>query len=383
MSKGALGLLAAYWPEGTARYAHIPLETSAGFCVHKSVQAEPERIALVAGDRSLAYGDLSRRVRATGNALRARVASGARVAVALADPFDLVVAALAALDADALVWIAGAAPEPAALAAFEPALVIGGAGGGDAPRAALADLVPDDPEAAPPRPNLRSPALALARPGGGEVLHSHRTLVATAISFGSFFLLEPGAEVVLLEPPTGWLPLAALLATLQRRGTLRLAWDAPAAPLGRCDYAVIGWDAAEARYLAPGAELRAFSARAGVIVGVEGPFGIARRRRLARRLGAPVLTVYGRNDLGPVVGSHPSWYLEAAAGIPLPNVDCRPLDPSDGSSLAIGWDAVEEAEIGVKSALAPAGGDLVDGWLRTRLLAHLDPTGLYFLRGAV
>jgi hypothetical protein len=39
--------------------------------------------------------------------------------------------------------------------------------------------------------------------------------------------------------------------------------------------------------------------------------------------------------------------------------------------------------MGVKSALAPVGGELSGQWLRTREVAHVDPTGLYFLRPPV
>ena len=109
---------------------------------------------------------------------------------------------------------------------------------------------------------------------------------------------------------------------------------------------------------------------------------MSRKRRLARRLGAPVLTVLGRNDLGPTIASHPTWFLDDAVGIPLPNVDTRPMNPADGTPLNIGWDAVESAELGIKSSLAPAGGELMaDGWLRSRLVSEIDPTGLYFLSG--
>jgi len=381
MSKGSLGLLAAYWPQGTARYAHVPLERVTQYCVHRQAASEPERTALRAGERVLSYAELSRRVRSGGAALRARSEPGARVVVSGADPLELVVYALCALEADLCVWIAGPEVDPAALAAFGPALALGAPISGGPPLLAGAELSAGDADATPPRPNLRLPVLALARPGGGEALHSHKTLVASAISLGSFFLLEPGAEVLLLEPPNGWLALGMLLATLHKAATLRLGWDPAAAPHGRCDYVVMGMAEAERRYLGATPALRDVRAAAGAIVGVEEPFVISRRRRLARRLGTPVLTVYGRNDLGPVVASHPTWWLDAAAGIPLPNVDCRPLNPADGTSLAIGWDAVEEAEMGVKSSLAPAGGDLRDGWLRSRVIVHLDPTGLYFLRG--
>jgi len=63
-------------------------------------------------------------------------------------------------------------------------------------------------------------------------------------------------------------------------------------------------------------------------------------------------------------------------------VDTRPLNPADGEPLSIGWDAVESAELGIKSAHAPAGGTLVtDNWIRTGITAEIDPTGLYFLCG--
>ena len=230
--------------------------------------------------------------------------------------------------------------------------------------------------------NLRAPVLVLAKPdGSGEVAHNHKTLVATAVAFSSFYAFEPGAEVVLLEPPTGWLGLAVVLAAWHRATTIRAAWTPGwAGHPDRVDYLAGSFAAAYARYAGATPALRDVRAGVGAILGIEGPFSPGRRRRLARRLGTPVLTLYGRNDLGPAIGSHPTWYLDDAVGIPLPNVDTRPLDPAGGAELTIGWDAVEEAEIGVKSALAPAGGELSGTWLRSRLIGQVDPTGLYFVR---
>lgn len=94
---------------------------------------------------------------------------------------------------------------------------------------------------------------------------------------------------------------------------------------------------------------------AGLTAAVEGPFSASRRLRLARRLGCNVLTLFGRSDTGLLLASHPGFFLHDAAGIPLPNVDLRPLNPADGSPLSLGREVVERAEIGVKSALAPAG----------------------------
>lgn len=384
MSKGSLGMLSAYWPEETARYGHVPLERVTQGCVHKPAESEGDRTALVSGAQRVSFAELSERTARVASALRERTEPGTRIALALEEPVELLCCTLGALDADCLAWMCPGAPDPAGLSAFAPSLVVV-AGGGDAlrglPIATPRELLRGGTGEAVGRPRLRNPVLALARPGGGEVLHSHRTLRATSVAFGSFFRLEPGSETALLDPPGDWLGLAALLGAWANAGSVHAAWgDAGAVPRGRVDYAVVDLRRAEARYLRPGS--RPYEGRIGVgaIVGIEGGLTAARRRRLARRLGSVVLTVFGRNDLGPTLASHPTWFLDDAAGIPLPNVDLRPLDPADGRELAIGWDAVEEAEIGVKSALAPAGGELVGQWLRTREIAHVDPTGCYFLR---
>lgn len=381
MSKGALGLLSAYWPEGTARYAHVPLKRVTQQCVTQTAEAHGERAALVAGGRRLAYAELAERTAVGAARLRERAEPGARVVLVLEDPLELFACTAAALEADLLVWARSDSPAESALAAFEPELAVT-----RTPLPGPTSVSPDELAAGeagdtPARPKLRNPVLALPRPGGGEVLHSHRTLVATAIAWSSFFLLEPGAEVGLFEPPHDWLTLAAWWGAWQAGATLHALWDARDVDIPeRLDYAVMRFERAAARHLPPGT--RPFPGRigAGALVGLDRRLSASARRRLARRVRAPVLSVFGRNDLGPVLASHPTWYLDDAMGIPLPNVDLRPFDPAQGRELAIGWDAVEEAEMGVKSALAPAGGELAGGWLRTREIAHVDPTGLYFLR---
>ena len=135
MSKGALGMLSAYWPEDTARYAHIPLQRVTQACVHAPAAGAADRTALASGERSLAYGELAARVTAAAAALRERGEAGQRVAVIAADPLDLVVAGLATLDADRLAWWSGATPAAEALAAFQPELVILGSGSEQPPGA--------------------------------------------------------------------------------------------------------------------------------------------------------------------------------------------------------------------------------------------------------
>ncbi|HKY76209.1 MAG TPA: AMP-binding protein [Acidimicrobiia bacterium] len=384
MGKGALGLLSAYWPEMTARHAHVPLERATQYTVHRTAASDPDRAALVTPQRSVTFAELSDLVRRAAAGIAERVGDGGRVAILVDDPIAQAAFTFGAWEADRIAFVASGPVPFDKLTDFAPDLVIA---------RELAHAPPGVPVGTPHtvmakapgtsgKPNLRTPVLVLPNVDAtGEVAHNHKTLVGTAVAFGSFFQFEAGAEVVLLEPPTGWLGLAVLLGAWARATTIRVAWTpAWAGHPERVDYLIGSFAAAEARYAGATPALRDVRAGVGAILGIEGPFSPAKRRRLARRLGTPVLTLYGRNDLGPAIGSHPTWYLDDAVGIPLPNVDTRPLDPSDGAELTIGWDAVEEAEIGVKSVLAPAGGELSGTWLRTRLMGQVDPTGLYFIR---
>jgi acyl-CoA synthetase (AMP-forming)/AMP-acid ligase II len=384
MGKGALGLLSAYWPEMTARHAHVPLERATQYTVHRSAKSDPDRVALVTPQRSVTFAELSDLVRRAAAGIVEHAGDGDRVAILVDDPIAQAAFTFGAWEADRIAFVASGPVPHEKLADFAPDLVIA---------RELAHAPPGVPVGTPHtimakqpisagKANLRTPVLVLPNVDAtGEVAHNHKTLVGTAVAFGSFFQFEPGAEVVLLEPPTGWLGLAVLLGAWARATTIRVAWTAGwAGHPDRVDYVVGSFAGAEARYAGATPALRDVRAGVGAILGIEGPFSPGKRRRLARRLGTPVLTLYGRNDLGPAIGSHPTWYLDDAVGIPLPNVDTRPLDPSDGAELTIGWDAVEEAEIGVKSVLAPAGGELSGTWLRTRLMGQVDPTGLYFVR---
>jgi len=381
MSKGSLGLLSAYWPEDTPRYAHIPLKTICDVTIGPIAESAPDRPALVCPDGTLTYGDLWQRVTRCAGALRGRCKSGTRVASVLRDPAELVVAALAAFEAETLNLVSVETLQLQVLSAFVPELIIGAAQSTAAESLTFSEVIALSVTERTQRPDLRKPILALARPDGrGEVLHNHRTLAATAIAVGAFYMLEEGSSVVLLEPPTTWYTLALMLGVLHRGATAWAAWGTDPCPLpDRADYVVCGWNRA-GKFLEDGPERRLPSPiGAGAIVAIEGPFSVSRRRRIARRLRTPVLTLLGRNDLGPVLGSHPTWFLDDAAGIPLPNVDTRPLNPADRTPVSIGWDSVAQAELGVKSPLAPAGGDLSEGWLQTGIACEVDPTGLYYL----
>lgn len=382
MSKGALGLLSAYWPEDTPRYAHVPLKTVGDTTIYAIAAASPERVALRSGvTGALTYGELADKARIFGKALRGRVERGGRVAIALNDPAELLIAMFGAFEADVLTFPHSGAPPKEALEAFAPDLVIGeNPQRGVATTASFEAIMAEPGKERSGRPDFRTPILAMALPAGhGEALHNHRTLVATGISVGAFYLLGEDISILLLEPPTNWWTIAMMLGAMNRGATVWAGWEAelPKLPVS-LNYTVCGWNRAG---MLLEDELEALTGRisAGLIVAIDKPFSTSRRMRIARRLRADVMTLLGRSDLGPIVASHPAWYLNDAAGIPLPSVDLRPLNPTDGQPLNIGWEVVDSAELGVKSALAPAGGTIVEGWLRSSLIAQIDPTGFYFL----
>jgi len=380
MGKGALGALAAYWPEDTARYAHVPLKRVAEVTLHAVAATAADRAALVGRTGAATYGEISADVKKIAAALRGRLAKGSRVAISLGDPRELVTAMFACFETEMLAFARAEDIPDELVALFGADLVIGGRG---EKAVSLAALAGDSGSEKSDRPDFKKPLLAFPKPDrSGEVVHNHKTLAATAIAIGSFFMIDPETRVLLAEPPTDWLSLSMLLGTWQKGGTVWSGWEEPPVDVDRVDYLVIGWPKAIARYVDAPPRLPRLGIGAGALVGVEGAFSLSRRRRLARRLGAPVLTVFGRSDVGALIASHPTWYLDDAVGIPLPNVDTRPLNPADGTPLNIGWDAVESAELGIKSAQAPAGGTMVaENWIRTELVAEIDPTGLYFFRG--
>jgi hypothetical protein len=79
------------------------------------------------------------------------------------------------------------------------------------------------------------------------------------------------------------------------------------------------------------------------------------RRRLERLLRRPVLTLWGAQEVGPVVAAHPSWVPPQAHGIPLVNVNLVPIDPASGRVSLVPWELLERAGLGVDSPAAMSG----------------------------
>src|SRR5207302_7818348 len=184
MGKGALGLLSAYWPEMTARHAHVPLERAPQFTVHRSAKSDPDRAALITPERSVTFAELSDLVRRAGAGIAERTGESGRVAVLLDDPLAQAACVLGAWEADRLAFVASGPVPFGTLADFAPDLVVARQLS-HAPPGVRVDtahtLLATEPVTFG-KANLRAPVLVLAKPdGSGEVAHNHKTLVATAV----------------------------------------------------------------------------------------------------------------------------------------------------------------------------------------------------------
>lgn len=413
MSKGAVGLVAGYWPEDVYRYLATPgLSLDEALVTRQAKRRGREPAVVTASGRVLTYEALATEVDGVMRALLSLVGDrSARVAIVTREAVATLTIFLGALRARCVALLADPSATGEALArqlsAFTPDLVV--VEDGDATASSVTSLpefrcvsrdeVTGESRHRPkttPRLSLKAPAVVMPAEGGRLVSHSHGSLLTGALSWGSFLALQEGELFLCARPLHAWEGLYSVLPALFRGGASVLAPEATWAELAAVaselgpSYTMLPFETAVA--LASDAREVHEASRAlnGVFVSVDRPFRVAARQKFERSLGRPVMTVYGRADLGPVLASHPTWYLDEAVGIPVTNVDVWPLNPATGGPLEVPWEAIEYAEVGVKSPMTtlevPGAGEpavsIQDGWWRTRLVATMDPSGFFHFLSA-
>ena len=414
MSKGAVGLTAGYWPEDVYRYLAVPGISIDDGLVARPGKRTPDRPALIGHQGPLSYkqllADMDQIMKAVLACLEGK--SG-RVAVAIADPLDLMKVVFGALKARAIVFLMNHALPPEEIAAqlqqFQPDLAIVD----DAFRrlvqtslegartVSLSELRETKPTAAAPRgrQDLGAPALALAMDGGGLAYHSHRSLLAGAVSWSTFVPLKTEDLVLAAQPLYTWEGLYSLLPILFRGGTCLAADLQDPEKLAHMVkehhpiYTMLSRP--EARLLYQSTHRSAVQAfkesLQGLFVSTTGPFTALGRLRLRNLLGKPALLAFGSAEAGPIFSSHPTWFLDTAVGIPVTNVDVWPLNPANGNPLEVPWETIEYGEVGVKSPMTAADYHSPEekekrvkgGWLRTKIVTTMDPNGLFYIQSKV
>lgn len=253
--------------------------------------------------------------------------------------------------------------------------------------------------ATPTAPISEEPALVHGAPddasqASGLPVHSQGSLLAQAVSLSLFYrpVMTGGCTVAL--PMNSWMWPAAVLASLYESGSVTVNREEGIAALTRrpgpstlvTSFEWLGRVAKDAKR-----ELKGLRGSvSAVLAAVSGPFDPSDRKRAEKLLDCPVLTVFGSRAAGPVLGSHPSWYLAESVGIPLTNADVVPVDPHTKQPLATLWELVEYADITVRSPMVapyqhtpPTGGfRRVPQQLDTGVLGSSDPNGMIYLISA-
>jgi acyl-CoA synthetase (AMP-forming)/AMP-acid ligase II len=415
VSKGAVGLTAGYWPEDVYRYLAIPGIAMDDALIARPAKRQPEHPAFIGYNETLTYRQLSEEIdRSMKAVLSCTDGKPARVAVAVGRSIDAAKLLFAVLKGRGTVMLAhpGSPSEQtaASMRHFAPDLVLIDDSRLQTSLTSALEQVTIVPiqelegkganiQLPKGRQDLQAPAVALAMENGSLVYHSQRSLLAGAVSWSTFVPLKAEDLMLALEPLSRWEGLYSLLPILFRGGSCLLA-DledperlAEAVLTHRPCFTILPRLAARRLYDAAYRSLvRAFrETLRGVFVSTAGPFTALGRRRLRNLLEKPTLLTYGSAESGPVLSSHPLWSLDAAVGIPLTNVDVWPLIPASGKPLEVPWEAIEFGEVGVKSPMIGVKYEPADesekrvqeGWLRTKIVATMDPNGLFYIQSRV
>lgn len=412
MGKGAVGLVAGYWPEDIYRYLAIPSIYLDDAVVARPAKRFPDKVALECGDIRLTYQQLAAETDKLGKAvLSLTEGRNQRVALLVQRPAEFLPALAGVLRAHCVVLLPDmSAPVDAQrrqIAEFGPELVItdGKAGDnltgpGDKVRVvSLAELsqVGDSGAKVQKKIDMKGPCIAIAGKKGHICYHSHMSLLASAISWSAFVPIKEEEVVLNVLPLHTWEGLCSLLSALFKGATCLVADlgdpEKAATSIASHHCAYTWFSQEQARWLLKDGHSSLVEAMAtyllGLFVSVPGSFR-PRSRKLLRSLlkDVPVMTVFGFPEAGPVLACHPTWYLNDAMGIPVSNVDVWPLHPETANPLLVPWEAIEYAEMGIKSPMTTVGfhsaeekqAEVREGWLRSHAVVNMDPNGLFYPR---
>lgn len=412
MGKGAVGIVAGYWPDDVYRYMAIPSMYLDEALVTRPAKRFPDKVAMEFESVQLTYQQLAAEVdKAAKAVLSCTGGKNLRLTLLLASPLELLPVLIGALRAHCLVQLPDISAPPERLsqqiAAFGPDLVVTDEKTGGMisskeqkpevlPAAELLQLKPGTAKVLK-RLDMKGPCIALTGRDGKVFYQSHQSVLAGAISWSAFVPIEEKDVILDLHPLHTWEGLFGLLPALFKGATCLVSSLENAQKLAashmsyHCSYTWLSQEQARKMLREPQQDLVRNLKRSlvGLFVSVSGSFRPRSRKLLGNLLGGvPVLTVFGFPEAGPVLASHPTWYLNEAIGIPVSNVDVWPMNPGTGNPLLVPWEAIEFAEVGIKSPMAAVAfsspedkaAQVREEWLRSYLVANMDPNGLFYPR---
>jgi acyl-CoA synthetase (AMP-forming)/AMP-acid ligase II len=363
-----------YWPDDVPRLLGVPPMFCDRLMAERWSRRRPDVTAVVDVDGAITYAELWSRVEKEVEALRER-ADGDRVVLAGPAGIDGVVALLGAL------------------AARRRAILVD-PGSPDA--AAAAEAVGDGGAVA----DVHEAALDLVTADGWAAGHSNYSLVSGALSLAAFLGDGDPQSWLCSMPLWTWEGLYSVLVPLYTGGTA-VVCDADEAPDEAGDlvedhgvaYALVPFDLV--RDLSRGkprglADPLKRNLR-GLLLSADRPFGAGDRRKARKALDVPILTMFGLAETGPILASHPSWYVDESVGIPMTNVEVQPANPETGEPLDTNWELLDHATMVIRGPQLMAGYEgpatederlatrLEDGWFKTWALASFDANGMMYL----
>jgi acyl-CoA synthetase (AMP-forming)/AMP-acid ligase II len=402
-----------YWPDDVPRLLGVPPMFADRLMAERWSRRRPETVAVVDADGAVSYAELWSRAQAVAGALRERGDAGERLALMGPSGVDGVVAFLGALAARwrpmlldpesraaaeaattvgaRLAVVQSPAQAPAGVEAVElRELEQAGAAGSPAPAREDAGAVLD----------VHEPVVDLVSADGWAAGHSHYSLVSGALSVAAFLELEQAEAWLCAMPLWTWEGLYSALVPLYGGGTAVLC-----GPEGATDRMADLIDDHQVAYaLAPFEILRDLSRGRprrladslrrnlrGLMLSTDRPFAAGDRRKARKALDLPILTVFGLTETGPILASHPSWYVDESVGIPVTNVEVQPANPQTGEPLDTNWELLDYATMVIRGPQLMAGyeGDaarderltsrLQEGWFKTWTLASFDANGIMYL----
>lgn len=243
-------------------------------------------------------------------------------------------------------------------------------------------------------------AVDLVSADGLVVGHSHYSLVSGALSVAAFLSSDASERWLSAMPLWTWEGLYSVLIPLYLGTTGVIA-----GPEGMSERLAEAIDDYEVAYaLAPYGALSDLSRGRprrladsikrnlrGLLLSVDHPFPAGERRKARKALDVPILTVFGLTECGPILASHPSWYVDESVGIPVTNVEVQPANPQTGEPLDTNWELLDYASMVIRAPLVMAGYEdpaaaddrlterLAEGWFETRARASFDANGMMYL----
>jgi len=384
-----------FWPEGVPRHMSRPRATAYANTVERWARRRPEAVA-IDGAHPLTYAQLDERARAASANLTRWIGEGTNSRVALVagtDPESTTVLLGAMHSGSDTLLIDEATPwrrRAELVEGFRARLVVASQRSGDSDVetvtfAECLEPVEDDPGV----------------PHGGEgrvafqwdtsfALHPTATLLGWALAFRAFAIIPPSQSFLTVHRLASWEGVTSLLASLCVGSTHLLPHDlrhtTPPRHRLRASGAWIMGDQADVLADHPQAS-RWFEGLEWIYLSVDTPLPARSRRRIARQLGTPILTMLGTPATGPVAASPREWFIDEAVGIPFTGVDLIPLDerrqPADPP-----WHLITAARVGVQSSLlgegfhvegARQGSILPNGVVDTELHGRMDANGFLYL----